>query len=555
MTKEIINKDDLVFVPLGGSGEIGMNLNLYGLDGKWLMVDLGMTFAGDYFPGVDLMLPDPSFIEDRADDLLAIILTHGHEDHIGAVPYLLENLRAPIFATAFTAELVRGKLREAGLLNEATINIIDLGGQIKLGPFDLSYVALAHSIAEGNALKISTRHGTIFHTGDWKLDANPVIGKPSSAEDLSAIGDAGVLAMVGDSTNVFNREASGSESDVYAGLRDIVASQKGRVVVTTFASNIARLSTIGRIALETGRSLALLGRSMRRVVEAAKATGYLHDFPPIIDEDELADTPRDKLLVLCTGCQGEGRAALSRLADDGFRSLSLSSGDCVVFSSKIIPGNDLAIARLVNRLVLRDIHVVTEKDAFIHVSGHPGQAELADMYGWIKPQIAVPVHGEPRHLKRHGEFARACGTKEIIVPKNGDVIRLAPGGAAITGEVESGYLLVDGNELIAIDDQIMAERRRIALHGQLTVALAVDAKGVLRGTPQLIPYGIPGWYEDDQLKDMVFEAIDDVLRQLHPKNLLDDRLIEEEIRRITRRRLFKEIGKKAIIAVRVIRTE
>ena len=546
-------KDDLLFLPLGGCGEIGMNLNLYCCDGKWLMVDLGMTFAGEDLPGIDLIFPDPAFIADKRRDLIGLVLTHGHEDHIGAVPYLWPQLGCPIYATPFTVELVRRKLVERDLLDAADIREIELGASFDVGPFAISYVALAHSIAEGNALKIETRHGVIFHTGDWKLDEQAIISTPASGEELSALGDEGVLAMIGDSTNVFNTRASGSETAVAKSLEKIVDQKTGRVVVTTFASNVARLQTVGRIAGETGRRLALLGRSMRRVYEAAKATGYLRDFPEILDENRIMDVPRGKLLVLTTGCQGEPRAALNRIATGEFRALTLSPDDTVIFSSKIIPGNEHPIGALINRLVLDDVEVITEHDAFVHVSGHPGQPELRDMYGWIRPQIAIPVHGEARHIKRHAELAKEVGVPMILRPLNGDVIRLAPGGPQLVDQIATGRLVLDGDKVLSITSEPIAERRRMLFAGHLGVSLALDGKGSLIVPAALVARGIPGWAEDCALEEDVRRAVAETLAGLGRRNLLDDLVVEEAVRVAVRRVLREDTGKKPVTVVRVLR--
>lgn len=546
-------KDDLLFLPLGGCGEIGMNLNLYCCDGKWLMVDLGMTFAGENLPGIELIFPDPAFIVGQRRDLVGLVLTHGHEDHIGAVPYLWPQLGCPIYATPFTAELVRRKLVERNLLDTADIREMELGASFEVGPFGISYISMAHSIAEGNALRIETRHGIIFHTGDWKLDEEAIVGTPASGEELSALGDEGVLAMIGDSTNVFNTRASGSETAVAKSLKKIIGQKTGRVVVTTFASNVARLETVGRIAGQTGRRLALLGRSMRRVHEAAKATGYLRDFPEILDEKRMMDVPRDKLLVLTTGCQGEPRAALNRIAAGDFRSLTLSPDDTVIFSSKIIPGNEHPIGALINRLVLDDVEVITEHDAFVHVSGHPGQPELRDMYGWIRPQIAIPVHGEARHIKRHAELAKEVGVPRTLRPLNGDVIRLAPDGPQLVDQVPTGRLVLDGEKVLSIASEPIAERRRMLFAGHLGVSLALNGRGKLIVPAALVARGIPGWAEGCALEEDVRRTIGETLAGLGRRNLLDDLVVEEAVRVAVRRVLRQDTGKKPVTVVRVLR--
>ena len=401
---------ELLFLPLGGSGEIGMNVNLYGCNGKWVMVDLGMTFADPNLPGVELVLPDLAFIEERRKDLLGIVLTHGHEDHIGAIPYLAADLGVPLYATPFTAGLIRGKLAEEGLENEVELNIIDMGGTLQLGPFAMRYIALAHSIPEGNALLIETPYGKIFHTGDWKLDEAPVLGQPSTAEELQQIGDSGILALVGDSTNVFNEQASGSETAVREGLDAVIAARAhGRVVVTTFASNAARLHTLGQVAKDTGRKLVVVGRSLERILKVARSVGYLQDFPETLSFEAAEKTPPQELLIICTGAQGEPQAALSRIAEGVHPFIKLAAGDLVVYSSKQIPGNEMAIGRVQNALSAKGVEIITDRQAHVHVSGHPGVPELKSMYQWIRPHISVPVHGERRHMEEHARLARAWG--------------------------------------------------------------------------------------------------------------------------------------------------
>lgn len=399
MKKDYTPEDELLFLALGGSGEIGMNVNLYGCRGKWLMVDLGMSFGSNEYPGTELLFADLDFIEQRSQDLLGIVLTHAHEDHIGAIPYFAADLGVPLYATPFTAELIRRKLQEAGLVGQVELNVIEVGkDRINLGPFDIGYVPLAHSIAEGNGLLIETPFGRVFHTGDWKLDEEPLIGEPASEEDLTAIGDEGVLALVCDSTNVFNPRPSGSEGAVYRGLLDEVRKHQGkRVMVTTFASNVARLQTLGHIAVETGRKLCVAGRSLDRIIEVAQDNGYLQHFPDLVDFETAMSLPRGDVLIVATGGQGEPRAALARVAD-GNHQISLSAGDVVLFSSRQIPGNELAIGRVQNALAARGITMITDRQAEIHVSGHPGRPELEAMYAWTKPQILVPVHGELRHM-------------------------------------------------------------------------------------------------------------------------------------------------------------
>src|SRR5919112_4698981 len=463
---------ELLFLALGGSGEIGMNVNLYGCDGKWIMVDLGMTFADPAYPGVELVLPDLGFIEENRDDLLGVVLTHGHEDHIGAIPYLATDLDVPLSATPFTAGLIAGKLEEEGLTRQVKVNVVDLGGGFRLGPFGLRYVPLAHSIPEGNALLIDTPYGRIFHTGDWKLDDTPHLGDPSTEAELRAICDDGVLALVCDSTNVFVDAPSGSELGVREGLDEVIKDADCRVLVTTFASNAARLKTLGHVAQDTGRQVCVAGRSLDRILRVAKRVGYLTDFPEVIDFDAAMRLPRHEVMIIATGGQGEQRAALARIAFDQHK-LKLDRGDLVIFSSKQIPGNEIAIGRIQNELAGRGIEMITDRQAPVHVSGHPGRPELAAMYDWIRPEIIVPVHGEMRHMMEHARFARTRGIPHGIVQKNGDLVRLAPDGPAKLGEERVGRFVLDGDVILPADGTTMNERRKLAFAGLISVAVPV----------------------------------------------------------------------------------
>jgi ribonuclease J len=475
-------ENELLFLALGGSAEIGMNVNLYGCDGRWLMVDLGMTFSGDRYPGVDLVFADLEFIEDRTRQLEGIVLTHAHEDHIGAVPYFAGELGVPLYATPFTADLVRRKLKEAGLEGEVELHVIEEDhGSFALGPFEVTYVPLAHSIAEGNGLIIDTPHGRIFHTGDWKLDEDPIIGEPTSEEELRAIGDEGVLAMVCDSTNAFNPEPSGSEGAVYRGLLDEVAKHGGkRVLVTTFASNVARLQTLGDVARENGRQICVAGRSLDRIIEVAQDNGYLSDFPQTVDFDTAMGLPRGEIMIVATGGQGEPRAALSRIAEEN-HPLALSSGDVVLFSSRQIPGNEVSIAAIQNRLAERGIVMVTDRQSMIHVSGHPSRPELEAMYDWLRPEVLVPVHGEMRHMKEQGRIGLASGIPKAVVQQNGDIVKLAPGAPGKIAEIETGRLVLDGDIIVPADGEAIAMRRRMAREGVVIVTLDRELKPIVEG--------------------------------------------------------------------------
>ena len=541
--------NELLFLALGGSGEIGMNVNLYGCDGKWLMVDLGMTFADPYYPGIDLVFADLEFIEERSADLLGIVLTHAHEDHIGAVPYFAAELGVPLYATPFTAYLVRDKLAEAGLLDTVKLIEIENEGSLSLGPFDIEYVPLAHSIAEGNALIIDTPYGRVFHTGDWKLDEDPLIGLPATAEELTAIGDEGVLALVCDSTNVFNPEPSGSESAVRTGLLEMVGKFDGRrVMVTTFASNVARLQTLGEVATATGRRLCVAGRSLDRIIRAAQSTGYLLDLPDRVDFAEAMRLPRGEVLILATGGQGEPRAALARVASEQ-HPIKLVEGDAVLFSSRQIPGNEIAIGRIMNQLAARGIEMVTDRQGLIHVSGHPGRPELQALYSWLQPQILVPVHGEMRHMREQARLGRAEGIPHAVLQGNGDLVRLAPGKPGRIAQVRSGRLVLDGDIISPADGEAMGARRRLAAHALVVVALAVSATGKVVSAVEVAALGLP---LDEDMDTFVAETQADVERGVHAlkgAKSRDREAVREAVRLAARRAAQRWSGKKPVVQV------
>ncbi len=553
----------MLFLALGGSGEIGMNANLYGCDGKWVMVDLGMTFSDPAYPGVELVFPDLEFIEERADDLLGIVLTHGHEDHIGALPYLAADLNVPLFATPFTADLIRRKLEEQGLVKDVELNVIENEGSLQLGPFGFRYLPLAHSIAEGNALLIDTPYGRIFHTGDWKLDDEPIVGVPSTPETLTALGDEGVLAMVCDSTNVFNPESSGSEGAVRDALIKAVKPLKGRALITTFASNVARLHTLGEVAKATNRVFCVAGRSLDRIIAVAKANGYLKDLPELVDFDTAMGMPRRQVLVVATGGQGEPRAALARVAE-GNHQIKLEAGDTVLFSSKVIPGNEIAIGRIQNKLAEDGIQMITDRQADIHVSGHPGRPELAEMYRWIRPQILVPVHGEMRHMTEQARFGTEQGIPSVVVQKNGDMVRLAPGKPGVISRERAGRLVLDGDVILPADGMTMAERRKLAVNGQVSVAVALDGRGGLIGDPVVRALGLP---VEDDLDAFIAETIEDVREAINKPGKAKPKGrggrsegrssgggndVQEAIRLAVRRAATRWTGKKPVVTVLMI---
>ena len=540
--------EELLFLALGGSGEIGMNVNLYGCRGKWLMADLGLTFADTDYPGIDLILPELEFIEERMDDLVGIFLTHGHEDHIGALPYLAADLKVPLYATPFTAGLIAGKLEEEGLTGQVSLRIVERGGSVELDPFRVTYVPLAHSIPEGNGLLIETPFGKVFHTGDWKIDETPVLGHPSSAETLKEIGDKGVLALVCDSTNTFQEQPSGSEAGVHDGLLEEVRKAKGRVLITTFASNAARLETIGKVANETGRKVCVAGRSLDRIIKVAKATGYLRDFPEPVRFDEAMRLPRHELLIIATGGQGEPRAALGRIAFDTHE-LKLKEGDTVIFSSKQIPGNEIAIGRIMNALSDLGALTVTERQAHVHVSGHPGRPELAAMYKWMRPEILVPVHGEIRHMREQARFGLSQGIPRAIVQRNGDLIRLAPDGPEKIGEERVGRLVLDGDVILPADGATLNERRKISINGLITVALPIAKDGRLAGQALIRPFGVP--VEEDR-GDFIADAADAAVRAYEPGG--DIEKVREAVRLAVRRCATLWTGKKPVVEVMLVET-
>lgn len=534
---------ELLFCALGGSGEIGMNVNLYGCDGKWLMVDLGMTFGANEYPGIELVFADLEFIEERREDLVGVVLTHAHEDHVGAVPYFAQDLGVPLYATPFTARLVAEKLAEAGLAHDVQLKVIDHLDPFRLGPFGIRYVPLAHSIAEGNALVIETPYGRVFHTGDWKLDDEPLIGTPATAQELTALGDQGVLALVCDSTNVFNPDPSGSEGAVRQALLEEVGRHHGRrVLVTTFASNVARLQTLGEVAEATNRHLCIAGRSLERIIRAAQASGYLKALPDLVDFDTAMNLPRGEVLIVATGGQGEPRAALSRIAEDN-HPIALEAGDVVLFSSRQIPGNEIAIGRIQNRLAARDITIVTDRQAEIHVSGHPGRPELEALYGWLRPQVLVPVHGELRHMREQARLGRASGIPHAVVQQNGDLVRLAPGKPGKISEVRAGRLVLDGDILVPADGEAIVMRRRLAANGILIVVL--DGKGRV----QVEGVGLP---LDEDYDEFIAEAREDVaaaLAKLKGGARHDREAVTEAARLAARRAAQRWSGKKPQVRV------
>ena len=549
--------EDLLFVPLGGAGEIGMNLNLYGYGPKdeetWVMVDLGVTFSGGELPGIDIILPDPSFIEKSRDRLAGLVLTHAHEDHIGAVQYLWPRLRCPIYATSFTLSVLRRKLSETDFADEIEITELPLSGVFQIGPFKMELITLTHSIPEPNAIAITTPVGTVIHTGDWKFDPDPIIGPVADEITLRRYGDAGVLAIVCDSTNVFSSGNSGSESEIYENLSNLIARCKGRIAVACFATNVARLETIARAAAANGRDVALAGRSLRRITDAARENGYLSKIPSFLSEDDSGYLPPEKILIICTGSQGEPRAALTRIANDNHPRITMGAGDTVIFSSRVIPGNEPAISRLQNKLVQRGIGVITAGNKMIHVSGHPARDELTRMYNHVRPTISVPVHGELRHLVAHAKLARECQVPQAVVIENGMVLRLGPGEPKIIDHVPSGRLVADGNRIVPVDGETMRSRIRAMWNG--FAVITVEVSGVtLKNEPQISAAGLFE-DEDDQALCDVRLAVREAVAKLKPVEIRDDQLVREAVRIAARRALRTALGKRPVTRVHLVRVQ
>jgi ribonuclease J len=545
---------ELAFLPLGGTGEIGMNLNLYrwreaGIE-KWIAVDCGIGFGGSELPEVDVMMADPGFIADRRDKLLGLVITHAHEDHIGAVAWLWPQLKCPVYCTPFAAAVLRRKLGEVGLANQVRVHVIPPGGTIDLKPFALRFIRMAHSIPEAQALVIYTPAGTVLHTGDWKMDANPLLGPPTDEAALAELGEKGVLALVCDSTNAMVEGHSGSELDVRRSLSALVRDLSGRVAVTCFASNVARMESVALAARDAGRSLAIVGRSLRNMDAAARECGYMKTLPPFLTEDDIDDVPDDNILLLITGSQGEARSALSRIARDDHPRVSLGEGDTVIYSSRMIPGNERAIGTVQDNLVRRGVRLMTDDDHLVHVSGHPARDELRRMYRLVKPRYAVPVHGEWRHLSAHAELAREAGATPFMM-EDGDIITLSPGRPAITDSAPVGRLVVDGTRLVPLKGEVMAARRRMLFNGIVVASIAVDQAGAIRGRPKI---SAPGLLDpDDPETDRVADDFAGTLRDLPVTLRRDDAAFEDAARSALRRTLGRKLGKRPMVDVHLLR--
>ncbi|SFK49252.1 ribonuclease J [Methylorubrum salsuginis] len=551
-------QDELVFVPLGGVGEIGMNAGLYGIgpekQRKWIMVDCGMGFAGEEgLPGIDLMFPDLAFIEERKKDLLGIFITHAHEDHIGAISELWPRLKAPVYATRFAKQLLETRrLSEPGA-PKVDLREIKPGKRVTVGPFEIEFVPVAHSIPESNAVAIRTAFGLVVHTGDWKLDDTPVAGDTTSPEAFTALGDEGILALVCDSTNVLREGRSPSESEVSATLRRIIQESPHRVAVTTFASNVARIRAVAEAAQACGREVIAVGRAMDRVIDVARECGYLDGLPDFRGAESFGHIPRDKLVCLLTGSQGEPRAAMSRVSRDDHPAISLTAGDRVIFSSRAIPGNERDVGAIINDLIESGIEVITDRTELVHVSGHPRREEMVAMYGWTRPKAVVPVHGEALHLDEHARFARSQGVETVVKARNGAVVRLAPGKPEVVEHVRAGRLYKDGNVLIDHKDRAIPERRKLSQTGIVSVAIAIDERGMVVGEPAVDIMGLPNrGRSGEPLLDTVVDIVHRTLGNLPRGKMKDSEAVENAVDRAIRSAVNEAWGKKPACHVQVV---
>ncbi|MBB4359748.1 ribonuclease J [Bradyrhizobium sp. CIR18] len=550
--------DELVFAPLGGVGEIGMNLSIYGLGNRqqraWMAVDLGVSFGDEeHLPGIDLIMPDISFLEKERKNLMGLVLTHAHEDHFGAIIDLWPKLKCPIYATQFSAALFEAKCAAERNAPKIPVTVVPSGGRVDVGPFNVEFIPVAHSIPEAHALAIHTEAGTVLHTGDWKIDPTPTLGAPTDEKRLRELGEEGVLALIGDSTNAVRDGRSPSEAEVARTIIDLVKSAKGRVAVTTFASNVARIKAVAAAARAADREVVVVGRAMERVVQVARECGYLDGVQNFRSPEVYGHLPQDKVLALCTGSQGEPRAALARIANDDHPEITLNRGDSVIFSSRTIPGNEKAVGSIINNLVLQGVEIITDRDHLVHVSGHPRRDELRDMIGWVKPQLLIPVHGEALHLNEHAKLARAAGVPRVLVVRNGDLIKLGPGDPGIIGEVPSGRLYKDGTILEDSKSRAVVERRRMAFSGCAFVAIAMTEQGELADDPEVDLVGIPEKNRaGEPFDDLVFDAVVSTIEGLPKVRRRDPDALGESVRRAVRAVINEHWGKKPPCLVHVL---
>ena len=550
-------KEELLFCPLGGAGEIGANMNLYayGTPGehKWIMVDIGVTFADDSLPGIDLIYPDPGFIVDKKEDLLGIVLTHAHEDHIGAIAHLWPKLKCKIYATPFTAVLIKEKFREKHIDINKYLKIVELNGIINLGPFNIEYVTMTHSILEPNGLKIKTPAGVVLHTGDWKIDENPMVGKNMDIDKLQQIGNEGVLAMVCDSTNIFSVGRSGSELTVRKSLLDIMSRLKKRIIMTSFASNVARMETIFYCAEKTGRQISLVGRSMHRIYKAARQCGYLKNIIEPIDPREAKNISREKIVYLCTGSQGEPMGAMMRISSYIHPDVFIEKGDTVIFSSKIIPGNEKKLYKLHNQLVKDGIEVISEENEFVHVSGHPNRDEMKDMYSWIKPKCVIPVHGEHRHMMEHVSFAKDMQVPYPVLVENGDIVKISPGEKpAVYDKAPSGRLYLDGNISVEEDSKSIKDRKNLSANGYLEVTILITPKGNIHNNPILTFKGLPINEEDEFIYGLE-EEIEKTSKSFKLGNKQQEHNLIDALKTACRKFTKEKTGKRPFTNINLVR--
>ncbi|CAK0758085.1 Ribonuclease J [Azospirillaceae bacterium] len=547
------NADSLLFLPLGGAGEIGMNLSLYGHAGKWLMVDLGISFGDETMPGIEVIMADPAFIRERKRDLVGLVLTHAHEDHLGAVGYLWSELECPVYAVPFTAAVLRSKLHERGLVGRLKVQEVATGGRVQIGPFNVEMIGITHSIPEAHTLVIRTPAGSAVHTGDWKLDLEPQIGRLTDEAALARLATEGIDALVGDSTNALVPGYSGSEATVSAGLHDLFGRIGTRIAVTCFATNVARLRSVALAAAAHDRRVALVGRSLWRIYEAARGCGYLTDIPEFLTEHDAGYLPRDKVALVCTGSQGEPRSALARIAAGDHPQILLEPGDVVVFSSREIPGNERAIATVQNRLLSQGIRLVTADNEPVHVSGHPARDELVQMLQWVRPRAAVPVHGERRHQEAHAEIARACQVPETLICSNGTLVRLAPGPTEIIDHVPTGRLALDGKRLVALNSGAMRSRHRVIWNGAVVATLVLNQRGEIVTTPRLAIMGLVDEEHDRDLVVDLVESVREAVAALPKSSRNDDETVIKTVRGAVRRCFHASHGKKPQTEVHLIR--
>ena len=544
---------DILFVPLGGSGEIGMNANLYHYDDQWIMVDLGINFPDENMPGVDVVLPDLRFLDDKLDKLKALVVTHGHEDHLGAIPYLWEKIKCPIYGTPFTLALLRQKLKERCPDLSIPLRVLEYNQKQKIGTFEVEMVALTHSIPDPAGLIINVAGERIFHTGDWKFDDDPQLGHLSDIARLDALGESGVLAMIGDSTNAMVEGSTESEAVARQGLIDVIKEQKGRVAVTCFASNVARLNSLIEAAREADRSPMLIGRALNRAYEAARSCGYLQDWPDMIPMEEFGLIPRENILLICSGSQGEPRSAMTRVANGSHHMVSLQAGDTALFSSREIPGNEVAIQRVQDNLISRGIKVITADDAPIHVSGHPARDDMTLMYQKIRPEIAIPVHGTSRHVAAHAKLARQCQVPNVIIPENGHVICLNRDGAGVKGEAETGLMTLDGGELVPLYNDAMSSRRKLSWNGTVSATVVLSERAELCASPMISQSGV---IESGKSTTYLAEAmigIEDELAGMSKKDRMNDDRVKEKLSGVLRRLAKQMVERRPVIHVHIMR--